>query len=124
MNRWRRYLAFSAVLALASVAAHATPDPCFEFVCENLECDFDASCSTELDSNTVWKIFWDFGDEETNLGWTVAPSHEYELDCYHLVEMELWLWTGGTVDVSCWVIPGDPSSCPGPPVGSTSGMCN
>lgn len=124
MAKWRHFLVFGgAMLVLVPGAAHATPDPCFDFVCEDFVCEFDASCSTELNPNIVWKLFWDFGDGESNLGWTVAPTHEYETSCAHLVELELWLWAGGKVEVSCWVIVSDPGPCPGPPIGTTSGRC-
>jgi len=122
MATWRVIVVFGSAMMLASVAAYATPDPCFDFDCEDSVCEFDASCSTELNPNTVWKIFWDFGDDNTNLGWTVAPTHEYGPICYPGVKLELLLWSGGKVTVSCLISTDNPA-CPGPPL-SASGRCD
>lgn len=121
MDKWGRILAVLTVLVLVPAAAQATPDPCFDFDCAGSVCDFDASCSTDLDPAYVWKIFWTFGDGDSNLGWTVDPSHTYDPICYPQVTLELWLWSGSKVTVSCFIHTGYPG-CPGPPL-PTSGRC-
>lgn len=115
-------LAFASVLILTPAAVYGTADPCFDFVCEDSVCGFDASCSTGLNPSTVWKIFWDFGDGTNNLGWTVAPTHQYNPICFPLVKLELWLWSGGKVTTSCFIHTGYPG-CPGPPL-PDAGRCN
>ena len=68
-------LTHSTTQQVSVVKPNVPPTAAFTTSCEFLDCDFDATASTDGDG-TVDEYSWDFGDGETGTG--SNPSHVYE----------------------------------------------
>jgi PKD repeat protein len=69
-------LSHSTTHQVSVVKPNVPPTAAFTTTCAYLDCDFDASASTDSDG-TVDEYAWDFGDGETGTGST--PEHAYQL---------------------------------------------
>jgi large repetitive protein len=76
--------AISTTGQLVTVVANQSPAAALAVNCDNLDCAFDATTSTDADG-TIASYDWDFGD--TNLGTGTNPTHTYATDGTYTVTL-------------------------------------
>ena len=90
-------LSGSVTQQVSVVKPNVPPTAAFTMTCDFLDCDFDATTSTDSDG-TVDGYAWDFGDGATDTGAT--PNHAYQSPGSYLVSLVVTDNEAATDDVS------------------------